>query len=240
MKIHCIGSSSSGNCYVIESLGQKLIVELGCAFKEVMKVVDYDLASVAGCLVSHCHSDHCAYIPKALEYQIPVYGNKDVVDKYPYVHCLTQKYRYSIGKFKVQCLKVPHNALCYSFIIKCPSGEKILFATDLSKFNYKVSGCDVIMMECNYSEDIIVEKMVEGKDIRSQSENHLELNDCIKALYNNVCEKTKAVILLHLSDGLSNEKQFIKRAQETVKGLSNAKVLCATKGQTYEINESDF
>ena len=28
MKIHCIGSSSSGNCYVIESLGQYLIVEL--------------------------------------------------------------------------------------------------------------------------------------------------------------------------------------------------------------------
>ena len=186
------------------------------------------------------HFDHSAYISKTLEYQIPVYGNEDVVEKYPYVHLLTQDYRYSIGKFKVQCLKVPHNALCYSFIIKCPSGEKILFATDLSKFNYKVSGCDVIMMECNYSEDIIVEKMVEGKDIRSQSENHLELNDCIKALYNNVCEKTKAVILLHLSDGLSNEKQFIKRAQETVKGLSNAKVLCATKGQTYEINESDF
>ena len=186
------------------------------------------------------HFDHSAYISKTLEYQIPVYGNEDVVEKYPYVHLLTQDYRYSIGKFKVQCLKVPHNALCYSFIINCPSGEKILFATDLSKFNYKVSGCDVIMMECNYSEDIIVEKMVEGKDIRSQSENHLELNDCIKALYNNVCEKTKAVILLHLSDGLSNEKQFIKRAQETVKGLSNAKVLCATKGQTYEINESDF
>lgn len=82
--------------------------------------------------------------------------------------------------------------------------------------------------------------MVEGKDIRSQSENHLELNDCIKALYNNVCETTKLVLLLHLSDGLSNEKQFIKRAQETVKGLSNAKVLCATKGQIYEINESDF
>ena len=159
MKIHCIGSSSSGNSYVITSNGNKLIVELGCNFKEVLKAVDYDLTSIAGALCTHRHFDHAAYIPKTLEYQIPVYGNKDVVDKYPYVHLLTQNYRYSIGNFKVQCLKVPHNALCYSFIIKCPSGEKILFATDLSKFNYKVSGCDVIMMEANYDEDIIYEAL---------------------------------------------------------------------------------
>lgn len=240
MKIHCIGSSSSGNCYVIESLGQKLIVELGCAFKEVLKAIDYDLTSVAGCLVSHRHSDHTAYVPKALEYQIPVYGNRDVVDKYPYVNLLTLNFRYSVGKFKIQCLEVPHNAPCYAYIIDCPSGERILFATDLNYFKYRVKGCDVIMMECNYSKDIIVDKMVDGKDIRSQSENHLELNNCIKALYNNVCEKTKAVMLLHLSNGLSNEQEFIKRAHETVKGLCNAWVFCADKGITCDINESDF
>lgn len=240
MKIHCIGSSSSGNCYIIESLGHYLIVELGCNFKEVLKTIDYDLTSVAGCLASHVHGDHAAYIPKAFGYQLDIYGNRDVVEMYPYVHRLTQNYRYSIGKFKIQCLEVPHNASCYAFIIDCPSGERILFATDLNYFKYSVKGCDVIMMECNYSEDIIVDKMVEGKDIRSQSENHLELNDCIKALYNNVCEKTKLVLLLHLSDGLSNENEFIKRARETAKGLCNAQVLCANKGQTYEINESDF
>ena len=120
MKIHCIGSSSSGNSYVITSNGHKLIVELGCNFNEVLKAVDYDLASVAGALCTHRHFDHAAYIHKAFEYQIPVYGNKDVVEKYPYVHLITQNYRYSIGNFKVQCLKVPHNALCYSFLIKCP------------------------------------------------------------------------------------------------------------------------
>lgn len=236
MKIHCIGSSSSGNSYVITSNGHNLIVELGCNFKEVLNAVDYDLESVAGCLVSHCHSDHCAYIHKALEYQIPVYGNKDVVDKYHYVHCLTQKYCYSIGKFKVQCLKVPHNALCYSFIIKCPSGEKILFATDLSKFNYKVSGCDVIMMEANYDEDIIYEALARGEVVRSQSENHLEIKDCMEAVERCVDTNTKLIILLHLSDGYSDEKRF----QKMVHKSTGKRVCVARSGQTYEINESDF
>lgn len=236
MKIHCIGSSSSGNSYVITSNGHKLIVELGCNFKEVLKAVDYDLKSIAGCLASHVHGDHAAYIPKSLEYQIPVYGNKDVVDKYPYVHILTQKYRYSIGKFKVQCIKVPHNALCYSFIIKCPSGEKILFATDLSKFNYKVSGCDVIMMEANYDEDIIYEALARGEVVRSQSENHLEIKDCLEAVERCVDTNTQLIILLHMSDGYSDEKRFQKMVHEA----TGKRVGVAHAGQVYEINESDF
>ena len=234
--IKVIGSSSKGNSYVITSNGHNLIVELGCNFKEVLKAVDYDLASVAGCLVSHCHSDHCAYIHKALEYQIPVYGNEDVVEKYPYVHCLTQKYRYSIGKFKVQCLKVPHNALCYSFIIKCPYGEKILFATDLSKFNYKVSGCDVIMMEANYDEDIIYEALARGEVVRSQSENHLEIKDCLEAVERCVDTNTQLISLLHLSDGYSDEKRFQKMVHEA----TGKRVSVARSVQVYEINESDF
>ena len=236
MKIHCIGSSSSGNSYVITSNGNKLIVELGCNFKEVMKAIDYDLTSVAGCLCSHRHADHAAYIPKAFGYQMEIYGNKDVVDKYPYVHLLTQKYRYSIGKFKVQCLKVPHNALCYSFIIKCPSGEKILFATDLSKFNYKVSGCDVIMMEANYDENLIYEALARGEVVRSQSENHLEIKDCLEAVERCVDTNTQLIILLHLSDGYSDEKRFQKMVHEA----TGKSVCVARSGQVYEINESDF
>ena len=236
MKIHCIGSSSSGNCYVIESLGRYLIVELGCNFKEVLKAVDYDLTSVSGCLVSHCHSDHCTYIPKALEYQIPVYSNKEVAAEHPLVNPLSTEYSYMIGGFKVQCLKVPHNALCYSFIIKCPSGEKILFATDLSKFNYKVSDCDVIMMEANYDEDIIYEALARGEVVRSQSENHLEINDCLEAVERCVDTNTQLIILLHLSDGYSDEKRF----QKMVNKATGKRVCIAHAGQIYEINESDF
>ena len=129
-----------------------------------------------------------------------------------------------IGGFKVQCLKVPHNALCYSFIIKCPSGEKILFATDLSKFNYKVSGCDVIMMEANYDEDIIYEALARGEVVRSQSENHLEIKDCLEAVERCVDTNTQLIILL----------------QKMVNKATGKRVGVAHAGQVYEINESDF
>ena len=172
----------------------------------------------------------------ALQYLIPVYSNKEVAAEHPLVKPLSTEYSYTIGSFKVQCLKVPHNALCYSFIIKCPSGEKILFATDLSKFNYKVSGCDVIMMEANYDEDIIYEALARGEVVRSQSENHLEIKDCLEAVERCVDTNTQLIILLHLSDGYSDEKRF----QKMVHKATGKRVGVAHAGQVYEINESDF
>ena len=172
----------------------------------------------------------------ALQYLIPVYSNKEVAAEHPLVKPLSTEYSYTIGSFKVQCLIVPHNALCYSFIITCPSGEKILFATDLSKFNYKVSGCDVIMMEANYDEDIIYEALAIGEVVRSQSENHLEIKDCLEAVERCVDTNTQLIILLHLSDGYSDEKRF----QKIVHEATGKRVGVARSGQVYEINESDF
>ena len=51
--IKVIGSSSKGNSYVITSNGHHLIVELGCAFKEVLAAIDWRVEKVAGCLVGH-------------------------------------------------------------------------------------------------------------------------------------------------------------------------------------------
>ena len=236
MKIHVIGSGSTGNGYIIESNGKKLIVELGCKWKFYLEALKYDIESVEGALASHRHIDHLASFGKAIQYLIPVYSNEEVAEDHTLINVLTTEYSYMIGSFKVQCLKVPHNALCYSFIIKCPSGEKILFATDLSKFNYKVSGCDVIMMEANYDENIIYEALARGEVVRSQSENHLEIKDCMEAVERCADTNTQLIILLHLSDGYSDEKRFQKMVHEA----TGKRVGVARSGQVYEINESDF
>lgn len=236
MKIHVIGSGSTGNGYIIESNGKKLIVELGCKWKFYLEAMKYDIANVEGALVSHKHSDHTATLGHALQYLIPVYSNKEVAEDHPLINVLTTEYSYMIGSFKVQCLKVPHNALCYSFIITCPSGEKILFATDLHKFNYKVSDCDVIMMEANYDENLVHEALARGAVVRSQNENHLDIKDCLEALERCSGKKTQLIILLHMSDGFSDEKRFQKEAHEA----TGIRVGLAHKGLIYEINESDF
>lgn len=48
-----INSGSSGNAYILESNGEKLLIELGVAWKDILKSLNYKIDDVAGCLVSH-------------------------------------------------------------------------------------------------------------------------------------------------------------------------------------------
>lgn len=52
-KITCVGSSSKGNGYILDDGKNQLLIELGCRFEEYLKVLDYKIESVGGCLVTH-------------------------------------------------------------------------------------------------------------------------------------------------------------------------------------------
>ena len=52
-KLICLNSSSSGNCYVLDCNGEKLLQDLGVDFKEVLNAIKYDVRSVRGCLATH-------------------------------------------------------------------------------------------------------------------------------------------------------------------------------------------
>ena len=62
MKLKVLGSSSSGNCYLIEaSQADKLILDAGINFKEVQKQLEYNFRGIKGVLVTHEHMDHLKY-----------------------------------------------------------------------------------------------------------------------------------------------------------------------------------
>lgn len=91
-------------------------------------------------------------------------------------------------------------------------------------------------MEANYDENLIYEALARGDVVRSQSENHLEINDCMEAVERCVDKNTQLIVLLHLSDGYSDEKRFQKMVHEA----TGKRVCVAHAGKVYEINESDF
>ena len=49
----CFGSGSSGNSYAIKCGKEVLLIELGIAWKDILKGLNYKIDDVAGCLVSH-------------------------------------------------------------------------------------------------------------------------------------------------------------------------------------------
>lgn len=52
-RLKVLGSSSEGNCYILESGNEKIIIELGVPWRDIIKGLNYKIDDVAGCLVSH-------------------------------------------------------------------------------------------------------------------------------------------------------------------------------------------
>lgn len=55
VNLHIVSSGSIGNNYILDCNGEKLVIELGIPWKQILKGMDYNLEGVSGMVVSHAH-----------------------------------------------------------------------------------------------------------------------------------------------------------------------------------------
>lgn len=234
--LHIISSGSQGNNYILDCNGEKLIIELGVQFKHTLKVLNYNLDGVAGCCVSHIHKDHSTAIPNALSYGLRVFAPPSVCEAYPKCKCVEHLHKYKVGGFTIMPLKVPHGGCeCFAYHIKLPDGHTILFATDLQELPYNIKGVNHLMLECNFATSLILDRLVESDIIRSQSQNHMELDECIATVKRLRHGGLQSITLIHLSDALSNEQMF----KDRIFSETGCHVCIANAGDIYELKD-DF
>lgn len=231
-----VGTGSSGNTYILRTSKECLILELGCKWNDVFKCLNYDINDVVGVLVTHSHYDHSKSIPNAVKYQIPVYSNSEVAEKFEKVNVLENKKRYKIGNFIVMPLLVNHNAMNFAYVISHEEIGKMIFCTDATSFPYKIKDVSNIIIESNYSDDIVIDKMCDNAEIKSHNENHMEITQTISAIKNNYSSKLNNIVLIHLSDALSNEQLFREKVFKEIGIIP----IIANKGTEIEINKEQF
>lgn len=168
--------------------------------------------------------------------QIPIYSNEEVSEKYKGVKSLQNKVRYKIGDFIVQPLEVQHNCKNFAYIIEHEEIGKLVLVTDAISFPYKVKGVNHLLIEGNYSEDLIIDNLCKNETIRSHNEYHMEIGKTIEAIKRNMNPELKNIVLIHLSDGQSDEKLFQKMVFEEV----GIKPIIADKGVIVDISKEDF
>lgn len=228
-----LGSSSEGNSYVLECKDETLVIELGVKWNEILKTLNYDLKSLVGCLCSHKHHDHSLSIPNAIKYAVDVYSCADVQTIHSKVKVLSKGVKTQIGGFKVQPVDMFHSVECYGFLIEHQECGRIVFCTDTSKIPYRFKNIQHFIVEANYDADIVLNCLLSNVLNSSQSENHMEIDDTIDFLKNNVNENTNSITLIHLSNGNSNEKEFRERVRNEL-GFSNVHV--ADKDMTIDLS----
>lgn len=249
MQLRCLGSSSSGNCYLLENDRECLVLEAGIPLKEVKKALDFNISKIVGLLVTHEHGDHCKYVKDFYETGIDIrmsLGTADNMDaEFLTVRIVKSGFWYQLGGFTVTPFPVVHDAAePFGYIIRHQDMGTLLFASDTEyiKLNFRKLQLNHIMIECNYSQKIIDSRMRQGdtdKMLRDRVlQSHMELETCKEFIRKNKTPMLDNIILLHLSDGNSNQKQFIQEIQEVAGPF--VRVYAADKGLTVNLDVIPF
>ena len=244
MVLKCLGSSSSGNCYLLESDTECLILEAGIKFAEVKKALDFNVSKIVGVVCSHSHGDHFGHAEEYLKSGIQVFASeenhKSLSKEYLQQKVVRPGYWYKAGGFEITPFEVEHDVQCYGYIIRHSEMGSLLFATDSAfiRQNFKGVKLNHIMVECNYSEEIINARYASGSIERSRIERvlktHMSLETCREFVRINKTGNLDNVVLLHLSDGNSDERAFREDIQAVVG--DDVRVTVADKGVTVKLD----
>lgn len=218
MKLRCLGSGSSGNSYILEASDGILLIEAGIPLMEVKKALRFDLSKVRGCLISHRHNDHAKYVNDFLMAGIRVLALKDVFESHDiriaaFHKEIEPKHGYIVGGFKVYALSVAHDVPCLGFIIEHQEMGKLLFITDTMMLEYRIPNLNHIMIEANYSDDVLDYNIENGITPAGMKDrllhSHMELSTAKDILMANDLSQVNEIILIHLSGNNSDPEVFV-------------------------------
>ncbi|WEL48761.1 MBL fold metallo-hydrolase [Enterococcus casseliflavus] len=234
ISVKVFGSGSSGNGYLIDDGHSQLIIECGVQFSKVQQLMEYNFSRVAGALITHEHRDHCKYISSLIDKTaVDVYATHGSIDAMFNDPVLKLKahhgYRFNelqykrtqkIGTWYVTPFETKHDvAEPCGFLIDNSAGDRLVFVTDSYYVKYRFPNVTHMMIEANYSKEIVDQKMNRGFDIKRKErllESHFDFDRTLDFIKSNKSDRLQEVWLLHLSDANSHEQKFKEDTQKLV------------------------
>lgn len=223
IEILSFGSSSAGNCYWVSDGTTQLLLEAGIKFKDIQIGLNFRISAIAGCLISHEHGDHSKCLKDVLKAGIDAYASKGTFESLNITNHrakpIEAKKQFQIGTWTILPFDTEHDAAeSLGFLLANQQGEKLLFATDTYYIKYKFPGLTHIMVEANYSLDILKENIFQGivpvAMKKRLMRSHFSLENVKEFLKANDLSKVQEIWLLHLSDTNSNAELFKKEIME--------------------------
>ena len=225
MNFRSFGSSSKGNCYLVESDGvAPLLLECGIPIKRIRERLDFGLSGLAGCLVSHEHGDHSKAIKDLLKAGVDCWMSEGTakalgVENHHRINLTEKDKGFMVGPWRVGHFPLEHDAAQpEGFYIEGPDYVTLLFIPDTAFVKSRFLGVNILAIEANNIEEILSRNIVEGNIPavvgRRVRRSHMSLERVIAMLKANDLSRCREIHLLHLSDGNSDENEMRRRVQE--------------------------
>lgn len=223
INIKPLASSSAGNSYLVDDGTTKLLLECGIRYKDIQLGAGFQMSSIAGCLLTHEHGDHSKSVKDIMKSGIDVYASQGTLDtlKITGHRAIPVKAQrpFTVGTWSILPFEVEHDVSePIGFLLANKARDKLLFATDTYYIRYRFDGLTHIMVECNYSIDILNENILSGRIPKAMKKrlirSHFSLENMKDFLRANDLSKVQEIWLLHLSDTNSDEARFKREIQE--------------------------
>ena len=206
LKLKTLSTGSLGNCYLLSTEEETLIMDCGIGIKDIKRGLDYDLSQIQGVIVTHGHVDHVKSAEdfKSMGFEVwqPYQSeNKRQMKKF--------------GSFTVQSFEVPHdNEPCVAYFIKV-NGHKLLYATDFEYIgmSFRNIGLNTLLIECNYQKEL-VDKEADNRN--HVLRGHAELQTTLGVIKDNNSDSLKNVLLCHLSNRNAMPSECVNEVQKIV------------------------
>lgn len=239
MKLKCIATGSSGNCYTLTSnSGETIILDCGIPIKEIKKGLDWNIRNVVGCIVSHTHSDHSKSVKDLGDMGIPVCK--------PYEALLMNQFLansyFTVRTFDLTTVdgRWTHTNAdgsecpCYGFLITHPEMGRMVYATDTELIKWRFKGINHILLGVNYDKDLIDNE--DSAKVNHVYRGHMSIDTACDFVKANNSKDLQNVIMCHLSKNNADKDLFIEKMKKTV---PNANVDVAGAGKEWILRKGD-
>lgn len=242
MRLRVLGSSSEGNCYLLESRQGTLIVEAGVSISHIRKSLQGGLKCVEGAIISHRHGDHAKSVADLLASGIRILAPHDVFASIgaggdPCAKGIEKGRGYRFGDFKVMPFEVKHDVPCVGYIIMHPEMGRLIFVTDTMTISQRMPDhITQVMIETNYADDILERNIESGAMPVAMRKrlmfSHMELGTAKRLLERMDLSEVANIVLIHLSSANSDEERFVREM-----AISTGKlVYAADEGREFNLS----
>lgn len=234
MRLKCLGSSSAGNCYLLQAdSGETLILDCGIPIKEIKKGLDWNIKDVVGVLCTHKHLDHSKSVKDFETMGIPICK--------PYETLLMSQFLansyFTVRAFDLTTVdgRWTHTDAngepcpIFGFLITHKEMGKMLYITDCEVIKWKFKGINHILLGVNYDKDLVDTNNPKANHV---FRGHLSIDTACDFVKANDSDSLQNVIMCHLSSENADKDSFIAKMKNAVNG---ANVDVAVAGKSWNL-----
>ena len=245
MKISVLASGSKGNCTYIASNSTKILIDVGMTNLYIEKkliLLGINPNDINFIFITHTHTDHIAGLKVFLKKHHPkVFLTQDMYNELSDIlsdyEILEDKI--ILNDLEIDYFKTSHDTDSVGYIIK-NNDKEVVYVTDTGYINVKnlkkINNKDLYIFESNHDIEMLMNNPNYPYQIKQRilgDKGHLSNIQCHEYLKKIIGNKTKYIVLAHLSEQ-NNDPQI---ALNNLSDIENIKIMIAKQNESTELIE---